>query len=119
MVELLVVGILCIHLDFLVEVMVLVEGYWWVWIFYSFGFFSGGCGCVKGCWWQRLWLPVSGFAIGGGGAWLMVVDSGFAVGGRFWVCCWWWWSQVWMQLGLGVSVTLHFMGFLIGEYERR
>ena len=27
MVELLVVGILCIHLDFLVEVMVLVEGY--------------------------------------------------------------------------------------------
>ena len=25
--------------------MVLVEGCWWVWIFDSFGFFGGGCGC--------------------------------------------------------------------------
>ncbi|KAL0004566.1 hypothetical protein SO802_012127 [Lithocarpus litseifolius] len=38
-----------VHLDFLVEVVVLVEGYW--------------------------------FSIGGDGAWLMMVDSRFAVGG--------------------------------------
>ena len=43
----------------------LVEGCWWVWIFDSFGFFGGGCGCVKGCWW---WLWISGFVVGGGGA---------------------------------------------------
>ena len=69
MVELAVVGFLCIHLDFLVEVVVLVEGCWWVWIFDSFGFFGGGggCGCVEGYWWWRLWLWVSGFAGGGGG----------------------------------------------------
>ena len=53
MVELAVVGFLSIHLDFLVEVVVLVEGCWWVWIFDSFGFFGGGggCGCVEGYWW--------------------------------------------------------------------
>ena len=51
MMEFLVVGFLCIHLDFLVEVVVLVKGYWWVWIFYSFSFFGGGCGCVEDCWW--------------------------------------------------------------------
>ena len=83
MVELAVVGFLCIHLDFLVEVVVLVEGCWWVWIFDSFGFFGGGggCGCVEGYWWWRLWLWISKFVVGGGGAWLMVVDSGFAIGG--------------------------------------
>ena len=46
-----VVELVC--LDFLVEVVVLVEGCWWVWIFDSFGFFGGGCGCVEGCWWWR------------------------------------------------------------------
>ena len=62
--------------------MVLVEGCWWVWIFDSFGFFGGGCGCVEGCWWWWLWLWISGFAVGGGGgSRLMVVDEGFAVGG--------------------------------------
>ena len=81
MVELAVVGFLCIHLDFLVEVVVLVEGCWWVWIFDSFRFFGGGCGCVEGCWWWRLWLWISKFVVGGGGAWLMVVDSGFDVVG--------------------------------------
>ena len=93
MVELAVVGFLCIHLDFLVEVVVLVEGCWWVWIFDSFGFFGGGggCGCVEGYWWWRLWL------------WLWV--SGFL-------------PLVVVELGLGVSATLHFMGFLMGEYER-
>ena len=70
-----------VRLDFLVEVVVLVEGCWWVWIFDSFGFFGGGCGYVEGCWWWRLWLWVSRFVVGGGGAWLMVVDSGFDVGG--------------------------------------
>ena len=56
---------------------------WWVWIFDSFKFFGGGCGCVEGCWWWRWWLLlwISRFAVGGGGAWLMVVDKGFAVGG--------------------------------------
>ena len=82
MMELLVVGFLCIHLDFLVEVVVLVKGYWWVWIFYSFRFFGGGCGCVKDCWWWRLWLWIFGFAVVGGEAWFMVVDFGFAIG-----CC--------------------------------
>ena len=77
MVELMVVGFLCIRLDFLVEIMVLVKGCWWVWIFDSFRFFCGGCGC------GFLGLP------------LVVVE-----------------------LGLGVSATLHFMGFLMGEYER-
>ena len=38
-----------VRLDFLVEVVVLVEGCWWVWIFDSFGFFGGGCGYVEGC----------------------------------------------------------------------
>ena len=33
-----------VRLDFLAEVVVLVEGCWWVWIFDSFGFFGGGCG---------------------------------------------------------------------------
>ena len=33
-----------VHLDFLVEVVVLVKGCWWVWIFDSFRFFGGGCG---------------------------------------------------------------------------
>ena len=98
-----VVGFLCIRLDFLVEVVVLVKGYWWVWIFYSFGFFDGGCGHVKGCWWWRLWLWVSGFAIGGGGVGLMMEDSGFTIGcgGARFGC-----------------ITLHFMGFFMGEYER-
>lgn len=66
------------------EVVILVEGCWWVWIFDSFEFFGGGCGCVEGCWWWWLWLWISGFAIGsggGGGAGLMVVDEGFVVGG--------------------------------------
>ena len=51
-----------------VEVVVLVEDCWWVWIFDSFGFFGGGCGCVEGCWWWWLWLWISGLAVGGGGA---------------------------------------------------
>ena len=63
-----VVGFLCIRLDFLVEIVVLVKGCWWVWIFDSFIFFGGGFGYVEGCWWWRLWLWVSGFAVGGGGA---------------------------------------------------
>ena len=33
-----------VRLDFLAEIVVLVEGCWWVWIFDSFGFFGGGCG---------------------------------------------------------------------------
>ena len=41
-----VVELVC--LDFLVEVVVLVEGCWWVWIFHLFGFFGGGCGFVSG-----------------------------------------------------------------------
>ena len=61
-----VVELVC--LDFLVEVVVFVEGCWWVWIFDSFGFFGGGCGCVEGCWWWRLWLWIFGFAVGDGGA---------------------------------------------------
>ena len=68
MVELVVVGFLCIRLDFLVEIVVLVKGFWWLWIFDSFGFFGGGCGYVEGCWWWRLWLWVSRFAVGGNGA---------------------------------------------------
>ena len=58
-VELVVVGFLCIRLDFLVEVVVLVEGYWWVWIFDSFGIFGGGCGCgfLGFCrWWLWSWV---------------------------------------------------------------
>ena len=47
------VAVELICLDFLVEVVVLVEDYWWVWIFDSFGFFGGGCGCVEGYWWWR------------------------------------------------------------------
>ena len=71
-----------VHLDFLVEVVVLVEGYSWVWIFDSFGLFGGGCGCVKVCWWWWwLWLWIFGFVVGGGGAWLMVMDEGFVIGG--------------------------------------
>ena len=46
-----------IHSDFLVEVVVV----------------------LRAVWWWRLWI--SRFVVGGGGAWLMVVDSGFAVGG--------------------------------------
>ena len=38
--------------------------------------FWGGCGCVEGWWWWRLWLWISGFVVGGGGAWLMVVELG-------------------------------------------
>ena len=57
MLELLVVVFLCIHLDFLVEVVVLVEGYWWVWIFILSDFLVegvvvlraiGGGGCGSG-----------------------------------------------------------------------
>ena len=53
-------------------------------------FFGGGCGCVKGCWWWRLWLWIFGFVVGGVGAWLIVVDEGFVIGGggaRF-QCSW-------------------------------
>ena len=39
-----------VRLYFLVEVVVLVEGCWWVWIFDSFRFFYEDCGCVKGRW---------------------------------------------------------------------
>ena len=76
-------------------------GLWWSlfgWIFWwrlwfwlrvvgGFGFlihsdfFGGGCGYVEGYLWWRLWLWISGFALGGGGAWLMVVDFEFVVGG--------------------------------------
>ena len=76
-VEHVVVGFLCICLDFFGGDSGLVKGCWWVWIFDSFRFFCGGCGC------GFLGLP------------LVVVE-----------------------LGLGVSATLHFMGFLMGEYER-
>ena len=52
-----------VRLDFLVEVVVLVEDCWWVWIFDSFRFFGGGCG--------------SGFL----GLPLVVVELGFGVAG--------------------------------------
>ena len=74
-------GFLCIRLDFLVKVVVLVEGFWWIYIFDSFGFFGGVCDCIEGCEWWWLWLWVFGFAISGGG---------------FWVCHWWWWSWIWV-----------------------
>ena len=47
-----------VHLDFLVEVVVILRAVWW------------------------LWLWISRFVVGGGGACLMVVDSGFDVGGN-------------------------------------
>ena len=60
MVELVVVGFLCIRLDFLVEVVVLVEGYWWVWIFDSFGIFGGvvvvGFWVCRWRWWSWVWV---------------------------------------------------------------
>ena len=46
-----------VRLDFLVEVVVVLRAVWW------------------------LWLWISGLAVGGGGAWLMVVDEGFSIGG--------------------------------------
>ena len=49
LVELVVMGFLCIRLDFLVKVVVLVEGFWWIYIFDSFGFFGGVCDCIEGC----------------------------------------------------------------------
>ena len=38
---------------------------------------------------------ISGFAVGGGGAWLMVVDSGFVIGGgRVGFRCSWVWENM-------------------------
>ena len=69
-------------LDFLVEVVVLVEGCWWVWIFDSFGFFGGGCGCVKGYWWWRLCYGFLSLP-------LVVVELGFGVA--------WYWCVKWVS----------------------
>ena len=57
-----------VRLDFLVEVVVVLRAVWW------------------------LWLWISRFVVGGGGAWLMVVDSGFDVGGSGagFGCSWVW-----------------------------
>ena len=46
------------------------------------GFFGGACGYVEGCWWWRLWLWISGFAVNGGGAgfrcsWVLMREMGF------------------------------------------
>ena len=67
-----VVGFQCICLDFLVEVVVVVKGCWWVWIFW-------------------LWLWVSCALV-----WIFCVAVSGVDSGGFWACRWWWWSWVWV-----------------------
>ena len=87
MVELMVVGFLCIRLDFLVEIVVLVKGVG------GFGFLIHSDFLVE--------VVVMLRAVGGGGC-------GYGFLGL---------SLVVVELGLGVSATLYFMGFFMGEYE--
>ena len=88
MVELVVVGFLCIRLDFLVEIVV------WLRAVGGFGFLIHSDFLVE--------VVLVLRAVGGGGC----------------ACGFLGLPLVMVELGLGVSATLHFMGFLMREYER-